>query len=327
MADDETKPVSNSRRRKWLRRMIWFLVGFIGLWLIGDFAYSRYVASEINRWESTIQRNENGVQVGCEEFKLENGPVAILFVHGFNDSPQIWRKIAPEVANQNFTCHAIRLPGFGEPIENYAASTTESWLSKLDSEIKLLQKDHSMIVVVAHSLGGAVTINHLLNHPGCVDGVVLLAPAIEVSNARSPVFSAEFWHRFSSYTLPFSRIAKSPFDYDARDPAERDFAGRNVFSPRRVVDNTYQLIHSNRGRAGEIKIPIRVFVSPSDAVVDAEATKRFFEQLGAENKKLLVADKAGHSIPVDYGWETVVDETVAFANELAAGGSNSGSKQ
>ncbi len=307
--------------------MVWILIGFVVIWLIGDFAYSRYVALEIQKWESNVTRNENGVQAGCEEFTIGKGPVAILLLHGFNDSPQIWRKIAPQLAEQNFTCRAIRLPGFGESIDKYAQSTTESWLDKLDSEIKSLQQNHSMIIVVAHSLGGAVTISHLLENPNCVDGVVLLAPAIEVSNERSPVFTAETWHRFSSYTLPFSRIAKSPFEYDARDPSERDFVGRNVFSPRRVVDNTYQLIRGNRGRADEIKLPVRVFVSPTDAIIDPDSVKLFYEKLGSKNKKLIVADKAGHAIPIDYGWETVVTEIESFAHELASGSPNSNANQ
>jgi esterase/lipase len=306
-------------KKKWGRRVIWALVILLLIWFAGDFAYSRYVAYQIAQWEKNIVRDDNGIQQGCQDFSIGNGPVAILLVHGFNDSPQVWRKIAPSLAEKNFTCRGIRLPGFGEPVDRYRQSTIEAWLDKVDSEIKALQQSHSMIIVVAHSLGGAVVINHLLKNPNCVDGLVLLAPAVQVSDDRSPLFSAEFWHQFSSWTLPFSQVAMSPFEYDARDPAERDMLGRNKFSPRRVVENTYQLINENRERADEISLPTRVFFSPTDAIVDPSATESFFETLGARHKKLIKAEQAGHAIPVDYGWEQVVDEVEEFANQLSSG--------
>lgn len=318
-ANEKNPKQSKPGKQKWGRRVIWALLIFVVVWFAGDFAYSRYVAYQIAKWEKNIVRDENGIQQGCQEFKIGDGPVAILFVHGFNDSPQVWRKIVPPLAEKNYTCRGIRLPGFGESVSQYRQSTTDAWLEKVDFEIKSLQQNHTMIIVVAHSLGGTVVINHLLKNPNCVDGVVLLAPAIQVSDERSPMFSAETWHQFSSWTLPFSQVAMSPFEYDARDPAERDMIGRNKFSPRRVVHNTYQLIKENRDRADEIILPTRVFVSPTDAIVDPAATEDFYEKLGTKNKKLIKAEKAGHAIPVDYGWEQVVDEIDDFANQLISG--------
>jgi excinuclease UvrABC nuclease subunit len=59
-----------------------------------------------------------------------------------------------------------------------------------------------------------VAIAHLLEHPGTVDALVLLAPAIEVSSARSPLLATRAWHEIARRLLPFTRVVYSPFEND-----------------------------------------------------------------------------------------------------------------
>ena len=289
---------------------------FLLVWLIGDFGYSRYIAYQIQQWESQVQRDEQGVREGCQAFTLGESPSAILLVHGFNETPQIWRKMAPELAKRNFTSRALRLPGFGETIDNYGKVSVDQWREQLAREIQQLQQTHSMIVIVAHSLGGALTLNHLLQHPGSVDGIVLLAPAIQTANIRSPFLTARFWHEFAKWTLPFSRVAMSPFEYDAKDPVERAVTLRNKFSPRQVVSNLYLLIDENLDRAGEIQTPALFIISPDDQVIDVESVRNYYEALGSNRKQFIEAKQSGHALPVDLDWPMITDKIETFANEL-----------
>ena len=291
------------------------LLAVIALWLIGDFAYSRYVAYQINRWEASQEFGEDGILRGAEEFSL--GPAAsstaVIMVHGFCDTPQIYRKIAPPLADRGIRCRGILLPGFGRSIAAYADSNREQWLEKLDAEIRAARGAHDRVFVVAHSLGGALTINYLLQESHAeLDGVVLLAPAIEVASDRVPVGTALFWHRFSCWTLPFSRVAYSPFSLDVNDPAEKDRPDRNRFSPRSVVEYTFQLIAENRGRASQLELPLLMLVAPEDKIIDTAAIEAFYEQWGSTDKRLVRLENSGHMIPVDKDWEQVQREILKF---------------
>jgi len=148
---------------------------------------------------------------------------------------------------------------------------------------------------------------------------VLIAPAIEVSNERSPLFSTRFWHEFSKWTLPSSSIAKSPFELDVRDETERNRPLRNQFSPRSVIDNAFVLMDENRGRAGEIETPLLMFVSTEDKIIDTPSIEQYYEQWSGEPKKLVKLSDSGHMIPVDVEWETVKDEINDFAIRVATG--------
>ncbi len=289
------------------------LISVIGLIVLSDFVYSRYVAHSISKWEATIERDADGVQKGFGEFAMGDGPTALLMIHGINDSPRCWYKMAPVLAENGFHCRAMRLNGFAETVENYGHATRHEWLSAVDHEIKGLRASHKIVFLVAHSLGGAISIAHVLDNPDSVDGIVLIAPAIEVSDDRSPLFSTRFWHEFANGILIFTRTTRSPYDIDAHDPTERDYEGRIIFTPRSVVDETFALIDNNRGRAGELKLPLMMVLSKDDKVIDWQAAKEFYDEAGSDKKTIFFTKDAGHAIPYDNGWQELADAIAKFA--------------
>lgn len=314
-------PTVVKRRPKWKRIGQW-LLALLVIWLIGDWGYSQYVDWRIERWAESVPWDADGLAPGAKELDLGEGSVALLCVHGFSDSPQMYRKLAPAWADQGYHCRAIRLPGFGKDVESYADARVEQWCEKIVSQVAELRGEHDQVWIVGHSLGGALTIHHAIEHPSgmdpvaCVDGVVLLAPAVDVSNRRSPLLPTRFWHEFSKYVLPFSTVSCSPFEMDAKDPAEREREHRNIFTPRSVVDNTFEIIDHNRGRAGEIEIPCLMMVAVDDWVVDASAAEQYFSELGSESKKLVRLKESGHMAPVDYEWSFIAGEVGDFISSL-----------
>ncbi|MEM7476322.1 MAG: alpha/beta fold hydrolase [Planctomycetota bacterium] len=305
--------VDSPKRKTWRSFFLKLGILLVVIWFGGDFAYSCYVRYRIQEWESKVPWTEDGFTQDAKELEGGEGQIALLMVHGFNDTPQMYRKLLPEL-KEDYHCKAILLPGFGRDVATYAASTKEEWLTKVDSEVQQLRQGHEQVWIVAHSLGGAITINHVLNNPESVDGVVLLAPAIEVSSKRSPMFSTRFWHEFNKIALPSTRVTCSPYPMDAKDEQEQERELRNIFSPTQVVDNTFQLIDANRGRAKEISIPALVILATDDTVVDSPAIESFYEGLGSSKKKLVKLDNSGHMVPVDFEWQDIVAETRSFVS-------------
>jgi alpha-beta hydrolase superfamily lysophospholipase len=206
----------------------------------------------------------------------------------------------------------MRLPGFAEPIPRYAQATMEDWIAAVKREVLSLRQDHDRVAIVAHSLGAAVAIAYLLEEPDAADCAVLLAPAVEVSNRRSPLLSTRVWHEIGRRLLLFTSITYSPFPNDCHDPRERDYPGRMPFTPLASVDQTFRLIDNNRGRAGEFETPLLMVVTKADCVIDWQAAARFYEQAPATPKARRLLTNTGHAIPVDYDWEIVTREIAEF---------------
>lgn len=294
------------------------LLALVFIWIAGDFIYSQWVGYRIQQWEASIERDFAGVQKDFGEFDIGDGKTALLLVHGFNDSPSAYAKLAPELATHGFHCRVTRLPGFAKPVPEYGRTKHENWIQHVTREIGLLKQTHDRVFVIAHSLGGATMINVMLENQPDVDGVILLSPAVEVSSQRSPVLSTRAWHEIGRRLLLFTRVVENPFTIDARDPVEAGKKERCPFSPIAVIDEMFALIDKNRGRASEITTPTLFVLTENDRVIDFESCKKFYEELGSSDKRLVLNNRAGHALPYDYGWEQIAVETIEFIKSLDA---------
>lgn len=300
------------RKRKWGKRLIIGSLLAIVVWLLGDFVYSRVVAYRVERWEAGIMRDESGVREGCQAFRMGEGERAILMVHGINDSPAAYTKLAPALAEQGFTCRVMRLPGFALPLEQYASKDRADWIAAVKAEVDLLAASHQDVTIVAHSLGAAVTLRYLLSADSPASRLVLLAPAVDVSNDRSPLLPTSAWHAVGNRLLLFTTVTESPFSLDAHQVSEEDYPWRTPFAPRCIFDETFALIRENAGCAAQLKTPLLMILARDDRVIDNRAAKEFFEAAGSVDKKLVVVENSGHAITIDADWEQVAGEIAAF---------------
>ncbi len=311
-------PSRISRPRR-LLQILWKAALIIVLiWLVGDFIYSRVVLYQLDCYEQSLTWDANGIRMGEDAFEVGAGETAILLVHGINFSPVAYRTLAPELAQHGFKCRAMRLPGFGMHVREYAQYEYPIWVAAIDQEVQNLAAKHQRVIVVAHSLGAAVALRYLADHNPSIAGIVLIAPAIEVSNQRSPVFSTRFWHEFSNRTLLSTRIVLSPFPYDMHDLVAVKTIPQTQFTPRPIVDQTFSMIDQNRGLAPRFQVPLLMILSPSDQVIDSSAAEEYFKAWGTPEKRLVWQERAAHMIPLDYDWELAAAAIAEFAQAHSA---------
>jgi carboxylesterase len=297
------------------RRLKWILVAtlcIVLLWVGGEFTYSRIVLHRYEEWNSTIERDADGVRLGCQEFTIGDGDTALLFIHGYSDSPAIYRKMATRLAEMGFTCRAMLRPGCARPLELYEKATRERWLAAVEEEIAALYEKHGEVWIVAHSLGAAIAIDYLLDDPNAVDGIVLLAPLIEVSSERSPVLSARTWYKIGKKMMLFTDIVENPFEVDAHSADARGYDMYSRYFPRKVYDEIFAVTDSIQERAGELTVPMLMVLSRDDDIIDSETAHGYYEGTSSERKRLVWLEDARHLIPIDTGWDDVANEIAAF---------------
>jgi esterase/lipase len=223
--------------------------------------------------------------------------------------------MAPRLAAHGYTCRAMRLPGFAMPIDKYAQTTDEAWVTEIAREVDELRLSHARVCIVAHSLGGAAAIAYLLDRPEKVERCVLIAPCAAVSDRRSPLLSVRAWHTLGDATLLFTRATETPFANDAHDPAEQTYSSRTRYAPRQVFNELFELIDENRPRAKEFRTPMLMVLTKDDQVINWEAAREFYKATSSKEKRLVYMTDAGHAIPVDYGWQELADMIAEFAAE------------
>lgn len=288
------------------------------LWLGGDLLHSLLMRWLYRRWEARIKRDPEGVRVGCREFTVGDGEDAVLLVHGYGDSPGVFQRFAPALAARGFTCHGLRLPQFALPMAQYRKTGAVQWRDAVRSAVADLRRRHRRVYLAAHSLGAAVAVEAASEPAAAVDGMVLLAPLFGVSGRRSPLLSPRTWYRLLDPLLIFTDHVMSPYPPDLWDKSALPMVYIDTFIPRVIIRDLFGMLDRNRARAGIFRVPVLMLLSRHDQVVDNAAAEWFFHQCPAQPKRLRYVEDAGHVLPLDHGWEKIVDEAAHFFREEAS---------
>ena len=293
------------------------LLSIPALVILGDLLHYLAMKYGYGRWEARIERDAEGVRLGCREFTVGDGEDAVLLIHGYGDSPGVFERFAPALAAKGFTCQALRLPQFALPMDRYRTTSAAQWREATRAAIAELHRKHRRVYLIAHSLGAAVAVEAVEAPAAAVDGMVLMAPLFGVSNRRSPVLPARTWYRILDSVLLFTDHVMSPYPPDLWDKRAAALTREDKFIPRVVIRELFRLLARNRERASTFRVPLLMILARHDLVVDNAAAERFFQDCAARPKRLLYVENAGHVLPLDQGWEALGDEAARFFREEA----------
>jgi pimeloyl-ACP methyl ester carboxylesterase len=282
-------------------------------WLGVNLLHAAWV--EIRRffWEKGITRDAEGLLPSAAAYTAGSGPVALLFIHGFADTPMIWKRMAERLAaTGNFTCRAMRLPGSAEPAPQARLQSLGRWRQAIDEEIDALRAAHVNVWVIGHSMGAALALDAALRSPDRVAGVAVLAPMIEVSRRRSPLLPPGVWFRLARVALSLSPTFESCFSADGVAVDDPAFTyTRDRFIPFSVYCGLFQLIRSNRGQAALLSQPVFAATAERDSVIDTPSALRWIAACPGPKDVRALTD-IGHVIPLETGWQALADGIAAF---------------
>jgi esterase/lipase len=290
-------------------------VGVVVLWLVGDFSYSQIVQAKYEDWNASIVRDASGIREGCAPFTLGQGDTAILFIHGFGDAPAVWSEMAADLAGRGYTCRAMLLPGFARPLEAMRESTHEAWIEAARAELLELSKTHKRVFIVAHSTGCAIAVNLLAESPDAASGLVAMGPLMSVNNSRSPVLSSESWFKILNRLFLFTDLVASAFKPQIFDESKRPLLV-DRYVPIEIFREMFALIAKNRKLHAAYKTPLMMILSQQDAVVDNDVAREFYNNCGASHKEIAESAKAGHVLPLDFGWQEHCAAIDAFLQNI-----------
>ncbi len=250
-------------------------------------------------WNRSVHRSPDGVLAHARPSSQGEGDTALLLIHGFGDGPHVWKAMAAELANRQYHVRAMRLPGWNEPMDVKRSVKADDWEEAVVQEVQALQKEHTTVVILAHSLGGCVSISATQVGKVHPDGLILYAPLLRVSSARSPILTTRQWYKIGSCILPDRMILESPFPDHVVRATPRPRTERDPFIPVTLYDELYTVITRVEQQESRTSFPVRLILPETDRVVDSEVSRAWFQRLQAPGKELHIAENTGHVLPLD----------------------------
>jgi len=183
MAPKKTTPITPAPTRPlWQRlalRRLKFL-GFVALVLVvllgGSYLFAPQwlMSADIKRQAMAAKVDKHSVQVGDTTwvyYEGGQGPT-LLMLHGFAASKEVWLK-QMELLSPHFHVIAPDLPGWGESTRVDGASyNIDAQVSRLQAFIEALHL--GKVVLIGHSMGGAIAGVYAAEHPDHVAELALL---------------------------------------------------------------------------------------------------------------------------------------------------------
>ncbi len=239
-------------------------------------------------------------------FLLDGGSTGVLLIHGFTGAPPELRLLGDHLHQQGLTVLAPLLPGHGTRVEDMNRVHWERWTEHVEAALTWLDQRCATVFVGGLSMGGLLAL-HLAARSPSVAGLLLYAPALQVSNRLLPLAGVA--------KLAVSSRAKKP--RFLADPQADKYIWCYDREPMGAAEQLWRGQRLVRPRLSEVFCPAILFHSTLDTVVPLASAHEVLAGLGSDDKQLVTLSGSGHCLTVDAEWEQVADQSWSFVQRVA----------
>jgi alpha-beta hydrolase superfamily lysophospholipase len=248
---------------------------------------------------------------GCQDATLhgqawlpERTPRAIVVVsHGLAEHGGRYAVLASRLVEKGYAVYAIDHRGHGRSSGRRANIDKFDYLvSDLGTFIGRAQREHpdTPVILLGHSMGGAIALACALKHHRVLRALVLSAPALSAGQSASALKLLIV--KLLSAVSPNTGALKLPATAVSRDPAvvhayESDPLVYRGAIPARTLAELIQAMQSLQQKAHELRIPVLIQHGTADSLVPLAATHPIYQHLGvAKSRTLLVYEGLYHEV-------------------------------
>lgn len=301
--------------KRWQKWALCLVAGAIVLCVGCQTVTTRLVEREDRR----VPRNpETGIMLGAEPFDLGPPPAeaqgAVLLVHGFAGATNNFGALPETLAAKGWHVRAMRLPGHGTSPLDMEKYTADELVNAVLAEVRQLRNDYKTVVLVGHSMGGALSVLAASKEP--VDGLVLAGAYFGVTYRWYYVLPPKTWIQIGQ---PFMRwVYKGKLFLQVNRKEAKDEIVSYTWLPTKSFLMLLDI--GNRASAQEvlsaITCPVLMLHAPGDAAASPDAAVEALGRMKSASTRTVWLDKSNHHIFWDFDRETVMNEIVRFLDEL-----------
>jgi alpha-beta hydrolase superfamily lysophospholipase len=223
---------------------------------------------------------------------LPDGPPvgAVVLVHGLAEHSGRYAELVDRLSRQGYAVHALDHRGHGRSSGRRAAIGRFRYLVEdLGAFVAQVRQRYggASVILLGHSLGGAVALDYALAHPDALRALVLSAPALSDKPAIAPLQLAVA--RLLSRILPNAGAIKLPAETISRDPRvvrdyEQDPLVYRGAVPARTAVELLDAMTRLATQAAGLRVPVLVLHGSGDALVPLASAEPVYAVLGGADK-------------------------------------------
>lgn len=275
-----------------------------------------------------------GVERGAGKFAVPGGLVlrerwwlprgesraAIVLVHGLKDHSARYDYVGGWLAGRGYAVYAPDLRGHGESErERFFVETFDEYVEDLEVFMGRIREreEGRPLFLLGHSMGGAVASLFVLDRRPDLQGLVLIAPALEPTDDVSPIliwlsgFISRFFPRAPVTKVDVRALSHLPAVVEA---ARKDPLSNERPAPARTGYEILRAMRRIRDRAAEISVPLLVMHGTEDHLTNPRGSEILFERAGSREKDIKLYKGLYHEILNEPEKEEVLEDIVRWMN-------------
>lgn len=257
-----------------------------------------------------------GLLLGAEPLDLgpENAPRAALLVHGYLGAGNNFGELPARLASSGWRVRVMRLPGHGSSPRDLLGVTAGELEDSVLAETRRLQATTDAVVLVGHSMGGALCAITAAREP--VAGLVLAAPCFGITHHWYYGLAPGTWARLLNPVVPWVYKGRRWVQVNRKEAKNAVVSYRWV-PVRSVMTLTEVVRRANApGLLEQIACPVLLLHSSQDEAAAPEAARRAFDRIEDSRKRAVWLETSNHVLFWDYERERATDEVCRFLDTL-----------
>jgi alpha-beta hydrolase superfamily lysophospholipase len=261
-------------------------------------------------------KGEGGVEIYWQAW-LPDGQVApravVVVVHGASEHGGRYAWTAEQLVMRGYAVYAIDHRGHGRSEGSRAViDRMANAVEDLHTLVERATKAHPgrPVVMLGHSMGGAVALSYTIEHEDALDALVLSAP-LAALEAASPVTRAV--GRLLSVVAPSLGVYAIDSTAVSRDPQvvkdyDADPLNHHGKLPARTVGELSSAIDGYPDAVPRFELPLYVMHGTADRLTPIAGSEMVVERAGSGDKTLRRYDELFHELLNEPERQQVLDE-------------------
>ncbi len=233
----------------------------------------------------------------------------MLLLHGLTGTPFEVRPVADRLARNGVRCLAPVLAGHESP-EALARTSWLDWVGGARDALASLGETRRTLVV-GSSMGALVACTLAAENPGRVDGVALLAPALELQ----PLGKLAGWLARNTPVAGYVPQIPKGGGSDVGDPQARAANPCMETIPFRAVGELLAFQAHVDALLPRVRCPALVVAGALDGTVTVAGARRMAGRLGG-GARFVVLPRSRHLVAIDFERERVAADVASFLESI-----------
>jgi len=235
----------------------------------------------------------------------------LVFLHGWGMNGDVWESVTPSLA-KNYRVTTVDLPGHGRSVDEL----DDYSLKNLVEQVLAVTPKRS--ILVGWSMGGLVATQLVLDNPGVINGLVLVASAPKFVRDESwpdgmesevlDNFAGDLREDYRNTVKRFIAIQSMGSDNPREEQRIlRDRVFRHGDPQIAALEGGLKILHEAdlRSRLAEITIPVLLLTGEHDSLFRRQAAERTRLLFGGS--KLVFIKGAGHAPFLSHEHEFLIE--------------------